>query len=75
MLLKATTGSSVHSGTSGTFQLIQNEPKQVKDATEGFNSKYTKLPYLVCYGCLYRLVDIVWECVFNAYFNAKELDY
>jgi hypothetical protein len=44
-LLKAATGSSVHSETSGTSQLIQNDLKQVKVTTEGFNSKYTKLPY------------------------------
>ena len=39
MLLKAATGSSVHSRTSGTSQFIQNDPKQVKATTEGFNSK------------------------------------
>ena len=44
-LIKAATGSSVNSKTSGTSQLIQNDPKQVKDTNEGLNSKYTKLPY------------------------------
>ena len=41
-LLKAATGSSVHSETSGASQLIHNDPKQVKDTTERFNSKYNK---------------------------------
>jgi len=38
-LLKVATDSSIHSETSGTSQLIQNDPKQVKATTEGFNSK------------------------------------
>ena len=47
-LIKAATGSSVNSKTSGTSQLIQNDPKQVKkDITEEFIGKYTELSYAI----------------------------
>jgi len=74
-LLKAATSSSIHSETSGTSQLIQNDPKQVKDTNEGFNRKLRNYRVIVDYGFLHHLVDIVWECVIHAFFIAKEFDY